>query len=209
MVRLVLALVAVSLIYPAATSARPPEVEQLARLYKELMTFKVHAEFKRVGFGACCKYNAWMKRVEKLRVSSSSQMWLELGVSPGDLLTLGLEYMRSKGGETDYSREMSAQFAAALFPRAAKKEFNGRMSDTDRVCRELALYKTHMELVLASNYTAADKLISDDKVCPRLHKGTPVRGPLETQSVNEIVYVLVEAQGVGRVWVMEDWVEFK
>lgn len=204
---IVLLAACVILVVPA--KARPPEVDQLATLYKELMSFKREPQFQDVGFGVCCKYNSWMKRVEKLRGQGSTAMWLQLGVLPGDLLMLGLEYVHSKGAETSFTREKITAFDAALFPKPTRKGFTGRMSDTDRCCKDLATYQRQFDLLTAQDYAGADRVISNDATCPLIQKNTPMRGPLDRKTQLEITYVLVEAQGIGKVWVMEDWVEFK
>lgn len=193
-----------------SAAARPPEIDELASLYKELMKFKRESMFKEVGFGACCKYNPWLRQVEKMNASSRSSrdMWLDLGVVPGDLLTLGMEYLHSKGEETEYTRTMTAAFEAALFPKAAKKGFAGKMSSTDRLCRHMATYKRQVELMLAEDYAGAAGLLANDATCATVQKNTPMRGPLDTKKLGDMTYILVEAQGVGLVWVMEDWVEF-
>jgi hypothetical protein len=122
---------------------------------------------------------------------------------------LGLDFLHSKGTGTSYAREMVRQFEAALFRKPAKKGFTGKMSATDRACKDLALYQRQMELIEAQDYAAAAKIISDDEACPLVQKDTPMRGPLDTRKQGEATYILVEAQGIGRVWVMEDSVEFR
>jgi hypothetical protein len=193
---------------PRMASARPPEIDQLATLYKELIRFKDEPRFKEVGFGQCCQYHDWMVRVERLRDKASSKVWLQVGVFPGDLVTLGLDFLHSKGAKTSYAREMIPQFEAALFPKRAKGGFTGKMSATDRACKDLGRYQRQMELIEAQDYAGAAKIISDDEACPLVQKGTPMRGPLDTRKQREDTYVLVEAQGIGRVWVMDDAVEF-
>jgi hypothetical protein len=207
MTRRAIAILAALVIFPVSVLARPPEVDQLASLYKELMRFRKEPLFKQVGFGDCCKCNRWLKRVEALRERGSSEMWLTLGVLPGDLWTLGWEYMHSKGAETEYTRTMVPNFESALFLKPAKKGFTGRMSDTDRYCKDLATYKRHQDLIAAQDYAGADRVISDDRACPLVQKNTPMRGPLDKKTQAEITYLLFDAQDIGKVWVMEDGVD--
>lgn len=209
MARFFVVVLAALLLLPMPASARPPEVDQLATLYKELVRFKGEPKFKEVGFGQCCQYHSWMARVEGLRDKASREIWLQVGVVPADLLMLGLEYVRSKGSETAYTREMIPQFEAALFRKPAKKGFTGKMAGTDRACKDLAIYKRQLELVEAQDYAGASKIISNDDNCPVVRAGTPMRGPLDTRKQGEVTYILVEAQGVGTVWVMKDAVEFR
>jgi hypothetical protein len=78
-------------------------ISKTKNLYLELIEFKGDDEFHRVGFGACCKYNNWLQKVEKLQNDPNAKLLLQEGVTVGDLQMLGLEYMRSKGKETEYS----------------------------------------------------------------------------------------------------------
>ena len=186
-------------------ATRPPEVDQLATLYKELMRFKGDPLFKRVGFGTCCKYHDWMDRVERLRDSSSPDIWRQLGMAPTELLLLGLDYLPGKSADPALTRERIAGFEAVLFPRPAKKGFTGKMSTSDKACKSLAVYKRQDDLLAAQDYARATELI---ETCPLVQKGTPMRGPLDTKKLGEVTYILVEAQGVGKVWVMDDEVDF-
>ena len=76
---------------------------------------------------------------------------------------------------------------------------------TLRACKSLALYQRQMDLIEAQDYARASEVID---TCPLVQKGTPMRWPLDTKTQGEVTYILVEAQGVGKVWVMEDWVDF-
>lgn len=126
-------------------------------------------------------------------------------MSPTELLLLGLDYLPGKSADPSLTRERIAGFEAALFPRPAKRGFTGKMSGTDRACRSLALYRQQMDLTMAQDYTRAAELI---ETCPLVRQGTPMRGPLDTKKQGEMTYILVEAQGVGKVWVDEDAVAF-
>ena len=42
-------------------------VDKIRSLYAEFHAFKNEDEFRRVGYGRCCKYYQWMKKVEALR----------------------------------------------------------------------------------------------------------------------------------------------
>ena len=67
------------------------------------------------------------------------------------------------------------------------------------------MYKRQDDLLAAQDYARATELI---ETCPLVQKGTPMRGPLDTKKLGEVTYILVEAQGVGKVWVMDDEVDF-
>ena len=102
-------LVSCSFIFVDNAEAGNPE---LKKLYYELMEFKGDAEFHRVGFGVCCKYKKWQLKVEALRNNKTLTMLEKIAV--GDLLMLGLEYMKTKGKENDYTKFARESIAESL-----------------------------------------------------------------------------------------------
>lgn len=102
-------LVSCSFIFVDNAEAGNPE---LKKLYYELMEFKGDAEFHRVGFGVCCKYKKWQLKVEALRNNKTLTMIDKIAV--GDLLMLGLEYMKTKGKENDYTKFARESIAESL-----------------------------------------------------------------------------------------------
>jgi hypothetical protein len=85
---------------------------ELKKLYNELLDFKDDAEFHRVGFGVCCKYKKWQLKVEALRDNETLTMNDKIAV--GDLLMLGLEYMKTNGKENDYTKYARESIAESL-----------------------------------------------------------------------------------------------
>lgn len=61
------------------------------------------------------KYNKWLKEVQDLKNAPGSELFLEYeDFVVGHLETLGLEYLHSKGRETEYSRWAKETFNEAL-----------------------------------------------------------------------------------------------
>ncbi|MCZ0935704.1 MAG: hypothetical protein OXJ54_11025 [Gemmatimonadetes bacterium] len=87
---------------------------QLLTLYEELHSFKDDPNFHDVGFGTCCRFHDWQTRAEALQSSAGLETLADVGVLPGDLLTLGMEYMRSKGRPTEYTNTMEPHYALGL-----------------------------------------------------------------------------------------------
>ena len=56
----------------------------------------------------------WQTRVETLQSSAGLETLAAVGVLPGDLLTLGMEYMRSKGRPTEYTETTEPHYASGL-----------------------------------------------------------------------------------------------
>ena len=88
--------------------------KQLLALYEELRSFKDDPSFHEVGFGRCCRFHDWKTRVEALRSRAGFETLADIGVLPGDLLMLGMAYMRSKGRPTEYTEAMEPHYASGL-----------------------------------------------------------------------------------------------
>lgn len=92
-------------------SCRPDlshETKEAIRLFMELWSFKDDPEFHRVGFGACCKFNEWKQEVETLANSAGTITLEEIGIVPGDLLSLGWDYFQNAGQPTDLALRLEA-----------------------------------------------------------------------------------------------------
>ena len=86
----------------------------LLTLHRELHEFKDDPEFHNVGFGIQSRFRKWKIRVEKLQAETGLETLAEIDVMPGDLLMLGLEYMRSRGKPTEYTKEMEPLYLRAI-----------------------------------------------------------------------------------------------
>lgn len=84
-------------------------------LYLELMNFKNSSGFKNYGFMPGYKYHSWLKKVEKYENYPEAKNLLNKGIVLGELKMLGLEYVSSKGKETEFTRITRQNFKKALF----------------------------------------------------------------------------------------------
>ena len=89
------------------------DARETIRLFIELQQFKDDPEFHRVGFGACCRFNSWKEEVDSLRGTADVGTISEIGIVPGDLFTIGLEYLRSAGQPTELTETMQAILGSA------------------------------------------------------------------------------------------------
>lgn len=81
------------------------QVKQKVRvLFNSLMEFKGKSDFHNYGFGVGYKYNKWLRDVQELKNTPEANLLLKYGFVVGDLEMLGLEYLESKGQETEYTR---------------------------------------------------------------------------------------------------------
>ena len=90
-------------------SCRPDiseDTRDLVDLLVMLEGFRRDPEFHQVGFGVCCRFNAWMKEAELLNDRAEISSLVEIGLAPGDVIQVGLEYLRSAGQPTEYTDYM-------------------------------------------------------------------------------------------------------
>ena len=88
--------------------------KDVIRLYFELQEFKDDLEFHQVGFGVCCKFNVWKQRVDALTDRSGLDTLGEVGIVPGELYSLGLEYFKNNGRSTGLTDNVEASLQAAV-----------------------------------------------------------------------------------------------
>ena len=115
---LTLAVLLVALLLNGVRPSEAPaaEVKKLQQLYAEFLTFKNDPDFHAVGYGRCCRYYEWMKKVEALRGGNTGGFLTQFGIVPGELITLGQEYYQGRGhGYTArYFESLIAEKAAAV-----------------------------------------------------------------------------------------------
>jgi hypothetical protein len=115
----ILALIIISLSPIHARADLSNDIQEFKTLYEELKKFKDNPKFHKVGFGRCCRFYKWMVKVETLGSKTKGiEMLMEFEFVPGDLLQLGMEYMKSRGRPTSYSKEMKAVIEKGLAPKA-------------------------------------------------------------------------------------------
>jgi len=110
---------------------------QLAKfksLYDELLSFKDTQEFIEKGFGTASRYNKWYETVKSFSEDKESNILASHGFVAGDLLMLGLEYVKSKGKETEYSKTIRAQFDEAFNSSSKQEEINAIKLDDKANC---------------------------------------------------------------------------
>lgn len=78
-------------------------------LYLELMDFKIKEDFHSQGFGIGSQYKKWWDRVQFLTNEPEIKLLVKKGIIPGELQTLGNEYLQSQGKETEYSTFINSE----------------------------------------------------------------------------------------------------
>lgn len=109
----------------APVVAEPKEIQQtffsetngkaeFIELYYELQSFKGNRRFHEVGFAECCEYAGWLTKAKELNDFYGTDFFRENQVAVGELIGLGLEYMKNKGAPTKYSRDLEGYIAPVL-----------------------------------------------------------------------------------------------
>ena len=83
-------------------------------LWNELQGFRNDKKFYEVGFSKSGPYSNWMDRATAVGEKYPGPVQLQSGLIFGELRQLALDYMRSKGAQTEYIRSMEAEIKKAL-----------------------------------------------------------------------------------------------
>lgn len=101
-------------IFSYADNHKQRIIQKSKSLYLQLKDFKDKSDFHIMGFGVGGPYNNWMIKIEELEKDPNANLLMEEGVVVGDLKMLGLEYMKSKGKETEYTQFIVPEIERAL-----------------------------------------------------------------------------------------------
>ncbi len=82
---------------------------EFKKLYNEVIKFKKEKDFHKLGFGIGSPYKKWFDDVDLLSNDPNCKLLLKFGVLPGELHTLGIEYLKSQGKETEYSKFINSE----------------------------------------------------------------------------------------------------
>ena len=124
-------------------------VDEIRNLYVEFHTFKNEEEFRRVGYGRCCKYYQWMKKVDALRGNDPGEFLRSFGILPGELISLGIEYYKGRGNQ-DAAKMWEASVEAVLNPKPAEAPIDAENDELDRV---IGRWVVHFTRTLWENVT--------------------------------------------------------
>lgn len=77
--------------------------QDFSKLFDELMGFKDNKKFHEFGFGQGGAYSSWLEQVRSMDKKYKGMLQIQTGLLFGELAQVGLDYMRSKGTETEYT----------------------------------------------------------------------------------------------------------
>ena len=125
--------IALSVFADAGTVAKASSaIDEIRYLYAEFQTFKNEEEFHMVGYGQCCKYYQWMKKVDALRSNDPGEFLRSFGILPSELISLGVEYYQGRGNQ-DVAKMWEASVEAVLNPNPAEASIDAEDDKPDRV----------------------------------------------------------------------------
>jgi len=98
-----------------STSAEDSEgVAFLRKHYVQLLKFKDSATFKDVGFGTGGPHNRWLTDLESVRKTNNYERNERIAL--GDLLNLGMEFLKTHGAENDYTKFARKEIEKVIGP---------------------------------------------------------------------------------------------
>ncbi len=124
-------------------------VNEIRKLYAEFQAFKNEDKFRRVGYGRCCKYHQWMKKVEALRGNDADEFLRSFGILPGELISLGREYYQGRGNQ-GAAKMWEASVEAVLNPKPAEVPIDAENDEPNRV---IGRWVVHFTRTLWENVT--------------------------------------------------------
>lgn len=125
--------IALSILVDTGTDAKASSViDEIHVLYAEFQGFKNEEEFRRVGYGRCCKYYQWMKKVDALRGNDAGEFLRSFGILPEELISLGMEYYQGRGNQ-DAAMMWEASVEAVLGPKPAEAPIDAENDKSDHV----------------------------------------------------------------------------
>jgi len=99
---------------PTNTEEARKARKEFENLYNELMLIKDREDFIKYGFAPGGPYNEWLKKAENLDKKYDPRILIDRGIILGELQILGLQYVSSKGKETEVTRVFNRQFLDGL-----------------------------------------------------------------------------------------------
>ncbi len=100
-----------------AFSNEQEAVAEARALYEELLSFKGSKQFADMGFGAGNpQTHAWMKKAERMSNElENTDFSIMLKIAPGDMIQLGLAYLKTGGAENDFTRNRREELEETLY----------------------------------------------------------------------------------------------
>ncbi|MET3473718.1 hypothetical protein ABIC78_004273 [Novosphingobium sp. 1529] len=195
----------------ATATALSVNGKQLRALWLELEGFRHDPKFHALGFDNPFQYGEWRGRVRALDHSAGKAMIAEIGFPPGELLTLGGEYLKSKGMRTKRSDEIEQRLDAALNPKSVAVGA-GRVTQDTEGCMNFDLVAKSLRELENGDFPASDAAHNEAN-CDTIPAGSVVSAPAVRRAYDWLkdkgqrVYVRVQVNH-NQVWVPEEEISY-
>jgi len=156
---------------------------QLCIHLEQLLEFKDEPKFKQFGFGTGGPYNKWLKSIEALRdaqPTGAHPIPLILRAAPGDLLMLGMDYMRK--GDTAYTREMLPELKETI-------DFTAYLENKRRRSAAAPQFRTWRDATGKFSVDATLVSVKNDSVVLRKRNGQTINVPIVRLSDRDVEFV--------------------
>ena len=90
---------------------------EVKKSYDELIEFKDKSDFHKFGFGKGGEYNAWLTNIQNLMNNPMAKKLLSERIVVGEIQSMGMEYVKSKGKETESTKIFRNDLEKAFYPK--------------------------------------------------------------------------------------------
>lgn len=95
---------------------------EVKQSYENLLSFKDDKEFHEKGFGKGGKYHEWFEKIQEQVKSPMSKIVIREGLVVGEIQSMGMEYMQSKGKETTAVKLFKKDLDKLFYPKPTEKQ---------------------------------------------------------------------------------------
>ena len=129
---------------PKTEESKKPEIskEQIAKFkkevkksYDELLSFKDKKEFHKIGFGKGGNYYGWLDNIEKQIDDPISKLVLRDGLVVGEIQSMGMEYIKSKGKETETTKLFKKDLDKIFYPKKKEAQIVLTKDETQNIAK--------------------------------------------------------------------------
>ena len=105
---------------------------EVKKSYDELIVFKDKEDFHKFGFGKGGMYNDWLINIQNLVNNPMAKKLLSERIVIGEIQSMGMEYINSRGKETETTKMFRKDLENAFYPKNSIepiKQSNQKLAD--------------------------------------------------------------------------------
>ncbi|MEZ5655032.1 MAG: hypothetical protein R3E04_03935 [Sphingobium sp.] len=187
-----------------------PAARKMKRLYAELQSFRYEPNFHVLGYLPGTDYANWKGKVRLLEARSGPALAKELGMVPGDLLTLANAYQRQSGYSSERTDYWERKFVG-LFAPQVKAAGQGRVTRDALACADIITWARSLRAMDEQKF-AESMALQDQAKCRDLARGSVVSAPTARKEVRftnggTAIFIAVTSRN-SRLWISEEEVGY-